>query len=137
MSPIVALDDDLPAAYATGSSVAGSGGGDDAGVKASCNNCDDDEDPDEREAYRLKAEILTLLIDAGGDINVADTRRSPLLAAARKGDERLLEWFRSRGGKLDIRFTNDYHDGVMGNVSRGLSHSEFELPLDRCYLLIT
>ena len=64
-------------------------------------------------------EILTLLIEGGGEINVADTRRSPLLAAAKKGDERLLEWLRLRGGKLKILFTNDYHDTVVGNVSRG------------------
>ena len=81
-------------------------------------NCDH-EDADDREAFRRKTDILSLLIDAGAEINVADTRRSPLLAAARKGDEKLLDWLRIKGAKLDLTFKNDYHDSTVGNVSKG------------------
>jgi ankyrin repeat protein len=47
---------------------------------------------DEQESFRRKTEIMSLLLDAGADVNCRDTRRSPLLAAAQKGDETLLEW---------------------------------------------
>ena len=60
-----------------------------------------------------------MLIERGGDINVKDTKKSPLLAAVKKGDERILEWLRVKGGNLHIVFANDYHDNVVGNVSRG------------------
>ena len=114
VSPLVGEDDDLPPAYGTANSAVIN----DVDVNPACTNCDE-EDADDREEFDLKTDILALLIEAGGRVDVTDTRKSPLLAAAKKGDLRLLEWLRLQGGKLTILFANDYHDTVVGNVSRG------------------
>jgi len=121
ISPLVDLDDDLPAAYASK-------------TPFDCVNCRF-QDTDEREALRLKTEILDLLMARGGEINVTDTKRSPLLAAARKGDERMLEWLTAKGGNLHIVFADDYYDDVVGNVSRGSTLLHYASPRVIPYLI--